>query len=144
MAKDLGCSVADLLSSREKREQISLQRYVSGEVGLPTLQDILKELDKPGRDPREPLKQFSFAPNIHDISDLKVGMILPGIVTNITNFGAFIDIGVHIKGLVHVSQMADRFVKDPTEIVALHAHVSVKVIEVDHARERIALSMKGL
>ena len=144
MAKDLGCSVADLLSSREKREQISLQRYVSGEVGLPTLQDILKELDKPGRDPREPLKQFSFDPNIHDISDLKVGMILPGIVTNITNFGAFIDIGVHIKGLVHVSQMADRFVKDPTEIVALHAHVSVKVIEVDHARERIALSMKGL
>lgn len=144
MAKDLGCTVSDLMSSREKREKISLQRYVSAEVGLPTLQDILKELDKPSRDPREPLKQFSFDPNVHEISDLREGMILPGIVSNITNFGAFIDIGVHTKGLVHVSQMADKFVKDPTEIVALHAHVTVRVIEVDHARGRIALSMKGL
>ncbi len=144
MARDLGCTVSDLMSSREKREKISLQRYVSQEVGLPTLQDILKELDKPSRDPREPLKQFAFDPNVHEISDLREGMILPGIVTNITNFGAFVDIGVHTKGLVHVSQMADRFVKDPTEIVALHAHVTVRVIEVDHARERIALSMKGL
>lgn len=144
MAKDLGCMVQDLMSSREKREKISLQRYVSNEVGMPTLQDILKELDKPGLDPREPLKQFAFDSSVHEISDLREGMILPGIVTNITNFGAFVDIGVHTKGLVHVSQMADRFVKDPTEIVALHAHVTVKVIEVDHARERIALSMKGL
>lgn len=144
MAKDLGCSVSDLMASKEKREKIKLQRYVSEEVGLPTLQDILKELDKPGRDPREPLKQFSFDPNVHELSDLREGMILPGIVTNITNFGAFVDIGVHTKGLVHVSQMADKFVKDPTEIVALHAHVTVKVIEVDHARARVALSMKGL
>ena len=144
MAKDLGCTVSELMASREKREKISLQRYVSDEVGLPTLQDILKELDKPGRDPREPLKQFSFDPNVHEIDDLREGMILPGIVTNITNFGAFVDIGVHTKGLVHVSQMADRYVKDPTEIVALHAHVNVRVMEVDHARQRIALSMKGL
>lgn len=144
MAKDLGCTVSDLMSSKEKREKISLQRYVSQEVGLPTLQDILTELDKPSRDPREPLKQFSFDPNVHELSDLREGMILPGIVTNITNFGAFIDIGVHTKGLVHVSQMADKYVKDPTEIVALHAHVTVKVIEVDHARGRVALSMKGL
>ena len=144
MAKDLGCTVSELMTSREKREKISLQRYVSDEVGLPTLQDILKELDKPGRDPREPLKQFSFDPNVHEIDDLREGMILPGIVTNITNFGAFVDIGVHTKGLVHVSQMADRYVKDPTEIVALHAHVNVRVMEVDHARQRIALSMKGL
>ena len=144
MAKDLGCTVSELMASREKREKISLQRYVSDEVGLPTLQDILKELDKPGRDPREPLKQFSFDPNVHEIDDLREGMILPGIVTNITNFGAFVDIGVHTKGLVHVSQMADRYVKDPTEIVALHAYVNVRVMEVDHARQRIALSMKGL
>lgn len=144
MAKDMGCTVSDLMSSKDKREKISLQRYVSKEVGLPTLQDILKELDKPSRDPREPLKQFAFDPNVHEISDLREGMILPGIVTNITNFGAFVDIGVHTKGLVHVSQMADRFVKDPTDIVALHAHVTVRVMEVDHARQRIALSMKGL
>ncbi len=144
MASDLGCSVSQLLASREKREQIALQRYISEDVGLPTLQDILKELDKPSRDPREPLKQFAFDANVHDIADLREGMILPGIVTNITNFGAFIDIGVHTKGLVHVSQMADKYVKDPTEIVALHAHVTVRVIEVDHARSRIALSMKGL
>lgn len=144
MAKDLGCSVSELMASREKREKISLQRYVSDEVGLPTLQDIMKELDKPSRDPREPLKQFSFDPNVHELSDLREGMILPGIVTNITNFGAFVDIGVHTKGLVHVSQMADKFVKDPTEIVALHAQVTVRVIEVDHARNRVALSMKGL
>lgn len=144
MARDLGCTVKDLMSSREKREKISLQRYVSQEVGLPTLQDILKELDKPSRDPREPLKQFAFDPNVHELSDLREGMILPGIVTNITNFGAFVDIGVHTKGLVHVSQMADKYVKDPTEIVALHAHVIVRVMEVDHARGRVALSMKGL
>ncbi len=144
MARDLDCTVSDLMSSREKREKISLQRYVSDEVGLPTLQDILKELDKPGRDPREPLKQFAFDPNVHELADLRVGMILPGIVTNITNFGAFVDIGVHTKGLVHVSQMADKYVKDPTEIVALHAHVTVRVMEVDHARGRVALSMKGI
>lgn len=142
MAKDVGCSVADLLSDKKQREKISIQRYVTPEVGLPTLQDIMAELEKPGRDPREPLKTFSFDPTVHELSDLRPGMILPGIVSNITNFGAFVDVGVHTKGLVHVSQMADRFVSDPTEIVALHAHVMVKVLEVDLARERVSFTMK--
>ncbi len=144
MAKDVGCTVGDLLKDKTLRDKISIQRYVSSEVGLPTLQDIMKELEKPGRDPRQPLKAFEFDPNVHEVSDLRPGMILPGIVTNITNFGAFVDIGVHTKGLVHVSQMANKFVKDPTEIVALHAHVTVKVIEVDEVRNRISLSMKEL
>lgn len=142
MAKDVGCTVADLLSNKELRSKISIQRYVTPEVGLPTLQDIMAELEKPGRDPREPLKTFAFDPTVHELSDLRPGMVLPGIVSNITNFGAFVDVGVHTKGLVHVSQMADRFVSDPTEIVALHAHVMVKVLEVDLARERVAFTMK--
>lgn len=144
MAKDAGCSVTDLLTKKELREKISIQRYVSAEVGLPTLQDIMAELEKPGRDPRERLKTFQFDPTVHEISDLRPGMLLPGIVSNITNFGCFVDVGVHTKGLVHVSQMADKFVKDPTEIVALHQHVMVKVLEVDLARERVSLSMKGI
>lgn len=150
MASDLGCSVSDLLNDKTLREKLStrLSHYITKgtdtqeAIGLPTLQDILKELDKPGLDPRQPLTTFHFDPTVHEPSDLRPGMVLPGIVTNITNFGAFVDVGVHTKGLVHVSQMADRFVKDPTEIVSLHQHVTVKVLEVDLSRDRISLSMK--
>ena len=144
MARDCGCSVEALLSDKAQREKIDVGRYISDEVGLPTLQDIMAELEKPGRDPRSPLKQFAFDPSVHEISDLRPGQILPGIVTNITNFGVFVDVGVHTKGLVHVSQLADRYVKDPTTVVSLHQHVMVKVIEVDQQRERISLSMKGI
>ncbi len=144
MAHDSGCSVAALLSDKALREKIDIQKYVSDEVGLPTLKDIMAELEKPGRDPRGPLKQFAFDPNVHEITDLQPGQVLPGIVTNITNFGAFVDVGVHIKGLVHVSQLSDHYVKDPTTVVSLHQHVMVKVIAVDLQRERISLSMKGI
>lgn len=144
MAKDCGCTVENLLSDNEKRKQIDINRYVSDAVGLPTLQDIMAELEKPGRDPRKPLTQFAFDPTVHELSDLRPGMILPGIVSNITNFGAFVDVGVHTKGLVHVSQLADKFVKDPTTVVSLHQHVMVRVMEVDLQRDRISLSMKGL
>jgi uncharacterized protein len=144
MARDCGCTVENLLSDNGKRKQIDINRYVSDSVGLPTLQDIMAELEKPGRDPRKPLTQFAFDPTVHELSDLRPGMILPGIVSNITNFGAFVDVGVHTKGLVHVSQLADKFVKDPTTIVSLHQHVMVRVVEVDMQRERISLSMKGV
>ena len=144
MAKDCGCTVENLLSDNEKRKQIDINRYVSDSVGLPTLQDIMAELEKPGRDPRKPLTQFAFDPTVHELSDLRPGMILPGIVSNITNFGAFVDVGVHTKGLVHVSQLADKFVKDPTSVVSLHQHVMVRVQEVDLQRDRISLSMKGV
>lgn len=144
MAKDCGCTVENLLSDNEKRKQIDINRYVSDSVGLPTLQDIMAELEKPGRDPRKPLTQFAFDPTVHELSDLRPGMILPGIVSNITNFGAFVDVGVHTKGLVHVSQLADKFVKDPTTVVSLHQHVMVRVQEVDLQRDRISLSMKGM
>lgn len=144
MASDMGCNVGDLIKKKELRSQIDINKYVSKEVGLPTLNDILKELEKPGRDPREALEEFHFAKGIETIDDLMVGMELPGIVTNITNFGAFVDIGVHQDGLVHISQLADKFVKDPNEIVKLHQHVLVKVIEVDIRRKRISLTMKGL
>lgn len=144
MASDLGCNVSDLIKKKELRSQIDINKYVSKEVGLPTLNDILKELEKPGRDPREALEEFHFAKGIETVDDLMVGMELPGIVTNITNFGAFVDIGVHQDGLVHISQLADKFVKDPNEIVKLHQHVLVKVIEVDIRRKRISLTMKGL
>ena len=144
MARDCGCTVETLLNDKTQREKIEIQRYVSDEVGLPTLQDIMAELEKPGRDPRGPLKQFAFDPSVHEITDLHAGQVLPGIVTNITNFGAFVDVGVHTKGLVHVSQMADRYVKDPTTVVSLHQHVMVRVLEVDLQRERVALSMKGV
>ena len=143
MAADLGCKVVDLVHHREKRASIDLKKYVRGDVGLPTLQDILKELEKPGLDPRGAAKAFQFA-NVHSIEDLYVGMVLPGIVTNITNFGAFVDIGIKDSGLVHVSQLADKFVRDPMEVVSLGQQVTVRVVEVDAARKRVALSMKGV
>lgn len=143
MAKDCGCSVAELIKDKDKRKSIRLDRYVSEKVGIPTLTDIMAELEKPGRDPREQLEEFEFDPNVSTPDDLVEGMVLPGIVTNITNFGAFVDIGVHQDGLVHISQLADRYVSDPIQVVKLHQHVMVKVIEVDRRRNRISLSMKA-
>lgn len=143
MAKDCGCSVAELIKDKDKRKSIRLDRYVSEKVGIPTLTDIMAELEKPGRDPRELLEEFEFDPNVSTPDDLVEGMVLPGIVTNITNFGAFVDIGVHQDGLVHISQLADRYVSDPTLVVKLHQHVMVKVIEVDRRRNRISLSMRA-
>ena len=142
MARDQHCTVSQLMADKTLRDKIDVEHYVSGEVGLPTLRDIMTELDKPGLDPRQPLKTFAFDETVHDISDLREGQILPGIVTNITNFGAFVDIGVHIKGLVHVSQLADHFVKDPTTVVSLQQQVMVRVVGIDMQRERISLSMK--
>ena len=141
MAADLHCRVDDLLADESLRKQIVLEHYVTDTVGLPTLLDIMAELGKPGRDPRETIRVFEFDPNVKNIHDLRPGMVLPGIVTNITKFGAFVDVGIKENGLVHVSQMADRFVSDPTEVVSLHQHVSVKVIEVDEARKRVGLSL---
>ena len=142
MAADQGCSVRQLMEDKAQRLKIDINRYVTPTVGLPTLQDIMAELDKPGRDPREPLKQFAFDPTVHDITDLHPGQVLPGIITNITNFGAFVDIGVHTQGLVHVSQLADRYVKDPTTVVSLQQQVTVQVLDVDLQRKRISLSMR--
>ena len=144
MAKDQGCSVTDLKNNKEKREAIDIHRYVTTEVGIPTLTDIMKELEKPGRDPREQLEEFEFDKNVNTIDDLVEGMILPGIVTNITNFGAFVDIGVHQDGLIHISQMANRRIAHPTDVVKLHQHLKVRVIEVDRRRKRISLSLKGI
>ena len=144
MAKDLGCSVGELIGSNEKIRQIPLEKYVTAEVGMPTLNDIVAELEKPGRDPREDLEEFAFDERVHTVADLVLGMLLPGIVTNITKFGAFVDVGVHQDGLVHVSQLANRFVADPAEVVKLHQHVQVKVVEVDTKRNRISLTMKGV
>ena len=144
MASDLHCTVADLISNKAKRDAIDLKRYVTAETGLPTLTDIVKELEKPGRDPREQIEEFEFAKGIETVDDLEEGMELPGIVTNITNFGAFVDIGVHQDGLVHISQLADKYVKDPNAVVKLHQHVRVRVIQIDRRRGRISLSMKGL
>lgn len=144
MAKDCGCSVAELIGEKERRKNIKIDKYVTKDIGLPTLTDIMKELEKPGRDPREQLEEFDFDPNVKEVSDLITGMELNGIVTNITNFGAFVDIGVHQDGLVHISQLADRYVSDPTEVVKLHQHVRVRVVEVDTKRNRISLSMKSL
>lgn len=143
MAKEQQCRVSNLIGNHERLKQIPLQQFVTSEVGLPTLHDILKELEKPGLDPREQLEEFRFDERVHTVEDLIVGMELPGIVTNITNFGAFVDIGVHQDGLVHISQMADKFIKDPNEVVKLHQHVRVRVIEVDLRRKRIALSMRS-
>lgn len=143
MAKDCGYSVTELIKDKDKRKSIRLDRYVSEKVGMPTLTDIMAELEKPGRDPREQLEEFEFDPNVSTPDDLVEGMVLPGIVTNITNFGAFVDIGVHQDGLVHISQLADRYVSDPIQVVKLHQHVMVKVIEVDRRRNRISLSMKA-
>ena len=144
MAKDCHCTVSDLISQPDKRAQIDVHRYVTSEIGLPTLTDIMRELEKPGRDPREQIEEFEFDSSVQTIDDLHEGMELPGIVTNITNFGAFVDIGVHQDGLVHVSQLADRYVTDPTQVVRLHQHVRVRVIGVDLRRQRISLSMKGM
>lgn len=144
MAKDLKCSVQDLIDNKELRLLINLDKYITKKAGLPTLKDIMDELEKPGRDPRQCIRVFEFDPNIRTIQDLKEGMVLPGIVTNITNFGCFVDIGIKENGLVHVSQLADRYVSDPTEIVSIHQHVSVKVIGVDTERKRVQLSMKDV
>ena len=144
MAKDCHCTVSDLISQPDKRAQIDIHRYVTSEIGLPTLTDIMRELEKPGRDPREQIEEFEFDSSVQTIDDLHEGIELPGIVTNITNFGAFVDIGVHQDGLVHVSQLADRYVTDPTQVVRLHQHVRVRVIAIDLRRQRISLSMKGM
>ena len=142
MASDLNCSVSDLIKEKNIKDKIRLEKYVSEKTGMPTLVDIMEELDKPGRDPRQGIKIFEFDPNVRTINDLKEGQILPGIVSNITNFGCFVDIGIKEKGLVHVSNMADRFVSDPTEIVSIHQHVQVKVLSIDLERKRIQLSLK--
>lgn len=144
MAKDAGCSVSDLLSNESLRKSINLNKYVTNTIGLPTLSDIMNELAKPGRDPRQGIKVFEFAEGIYSINDLVVGMVLPGIVTNITNFGAFVDVGVKQDGLVHISQMANKYVSNPADVVKLHQHVKVKVVEVDVARKRIQLSLKDV
>ena len=143
MAKDCHCTVSDLINDKEKRAQIDVKQYVTDTIGLPTLTDIMKELEKPGRDPREQIEEFEFDANVQTIEDLHEGMELPGIVTNITNFGAFVDIGVHQDGLVHISQLADKYVSDPTQVVHLHQHVHVRIIGIDLRRNRISLSMKG-
>jgi len=143
MAKDLDCGVDDLIKQKELRKKIQLNKYINEKTGMPTLTDILEELDKPGRDPRQGIKVFEFDPNVRVITDLREGQILPGIVNNITNFGCFVDIGIKEKGLVHISNMADRFVSDPTEIVSIHQHVQVKVLSIDLERKRIQLSLKG-
>ena len=142
MAKDLHCTVADLMQQSELRKQINLQRYVTDQVGIPTLTDILHELEKPSRDPRTHIEEFHFDESVHTIEDLQVGMVLPGIITNIANFGAFCDVGVHKDGLIHISEMANRRISSPSEVVSLHQHVRVKVIDIDRARGRIQLSLK--
>lgn len=144
MAKDLNCTVADLIKDKELRSKIDLKKYVTDTIGLPTLTDILQELDKPGRDPRQKIQVFEFDKNVRTLDDLQEGMELPGIVTNITNFGCFVDIGIKENGLVHVSQLADRFVSNPADVVRIHQHVRVKVMSIDHERKRIQLTMKGL
>ncbi len=143
MASDMGIGIENLVSDSEKRKAINLKQYVSDKVGLPTLNDIIAELEKPGRDPRAAFEEFSFEEGVNKIGDLKIGMKLPGIVTNVTKFGAFVDVGVHQDGLVHISQLANRFVSDPSEIVKVNQKVEVTVTEVDVSRKRIALSMKG-
>ncbi|MFT4223548.1 Tex family protein [Dysgonomonas sp.] len=143
MAKEMKCSVKDLIDNKDLKKSLKLDKYVTDKVGLPTLNDIMEELDKPGRDPRKGIKVFDFDPNIRTIEDLREGMILPGIVTNITNFGCFVDVGIKENGLVHISELTDRFISDPTEVVALHQHVEVKVLSVDLSRKRVQLSMKS-
>jgi uncharacterized protein len=143
MAADLDCAVADLLRHPSLRERIVLDRYLSPSVGLPTLRDILQELDKPGRDPRDAFESVVFSEEVGDIGDVRPGMRLPGVITNVTAFGAFVDIGVHQDGLVHISELADRFVKDPSEVVRVQQKVTVTVLEVDRERQRISLSMRN-
>ena len=144
MAKDLGCTVAELIANKELRGRIDLKQYITSTVGLPTLNDIMQELDKPGRDPRETAKVFEFDRSIRTLDDLREGMILPGIVGNITNFGAFIDLGIKENGLIHLSQMADRYISDPSEVVSIHQHITVKVLSIDKERKRIQLTLKGI
>lgn len=144
MASDQGSDILGLIENQDLRAKIDLKKYVDGNIGIPTLTDIMKELEKPGRDIRETIKVFEFAENVFDIDDLEVGMVLPGIVTNITKFGAFVDIGIKQNGLIHVSNMADRFIKDPAEVVNLHQHLKVKIIDIDIKRERIQLSLKDV
>jgi uncharacterized protein len=142
MAKDLNCSVKELITTKSLRSKIEINRYISDTIGLPTLEDIVNELGKPGRDPREAFQSFTYASGIHSLSDLYTGLRLPGIVTNLTAFGAFVDIGVHQDGLIHISELADTFVKDPAEIVKVNQKVNVTVLSVDSERKRIALSLK--
>lgn len=144
MAADLHCTVGELMKRKELKQQIRLEQYQTDQIGMPTLQDIMKELDKPGRDPRSEIQEFSFNPNIHTIDDLQEGMILPGIVTNITNFGCFVDVGIKENGLVHISELADRFVSNPADVVSIHQHVQVRVLSIDTTRKRVQLSMKGI
>ncbi len=144
MAKEVGCTVPELMQQEEKRSLIDLNRYVSESIGLPSLQDIKNELAKPGRDPRKKAKVFQFLDHIRTLNDLQEGMQLPGIVTNITNFGAFVDLGIKENGLIHKSEMADRFVKDPNEIVSLHQQLYARVKSIDVENKRIQLSLKGL
>jgi uncharacterized protein len=144
MAKDEHCTVSDLMSDKDLRGKVDVKKYITEDVGLPTLNDIMKELAKPGLDPRDTIHEFHFDSSVHDIEDLKYGMELPGIVTNITDFGAFVDIGIHDNGLVHRSQLADRYVQNPLDVVSVHQQVWVKVLDVDLRRNRIALSMKGV
>lgn len=144
MAADLHCTVGELMKRKELKQQIRLEQYQTDQIGMPTLQDIMKELDKPGRDPRSEIQEFSFNPDIHTIDDLQEGMILPGIVTNITNFGCFVDVGIKENGLVHISELADRFVSNPADVVSIHQHVQVRVLSIDTTRKRVQLSMKGI
>ena len=144
MAADLHCTVGELMKRKELKQQIRLEQYQTDQIGMPTLQDIMKELDKPGRDPRSEIQEFSFNPNIHTIDDLREGMVLPGIVTNITNFGCFVDVGIKENGLVHISELADRFVSNPADVVSIHQHVQVRVLSIDTTRKRVQLSMKGI
>ena len=142
MAADLNCTVKDLVESKRLRDQIKPEKYVTGETGLPTLKDIMAELEKPGRDPRKQIKVFEFDRSIRSIEDLKEGMILPGIVNNLTNFGVFVDLGIKHNGLVHISNIANQFVSNPADFVSLHQQVRVKVVSVDVERGRIQLSLK--
>ena len=137
-------TVTELISNKELKKKLDLKKYVTDKVGMPTLLDIMEELDKPGRDPRQTIQVFSFDPTVKTIEDLKEGQVLPGIVTNITNFGCFVDVGIKENGLVHISELADRFISDPTQVVSIHQHVKVKVLSVDLVRKRVQLSMKGI
>ena len=139
MSKNLGCAVADIIKDESLRKRVKVEDYVSDKVGIPTLRDIMDELAKPGRDPREKFEMFQFADGVEKMEDLQVGMKLPGIVTNVAAFGAFVDIGVHQDGLVHISHLSDKFVKDPSEVVKVHQKVSVTVIGIDIPRKRISL-----
>jgi uncharacterized protein len=143
MANDLNCKITDLITNKELKKKLNLEKYTNETTGMPTLLDIIEELDKPGRDPRQIIKVFEFDKNVKTINDLREGMVLPGIVSNITNFGCFVDIGIKEKGLVHISEMANRFISDPTEIVSIHQHIKVKVLSIDTERKRVQLTMKN-